>query len=46
VANQKKVSINRKGKLTTVDVKEMTDRGDKPYYLQPDDIVTVPERFF
>lgn len=46
VANPKKVSINRKGKLTTVDVKEMTDRGDKPYYLEPDDIVTVPERFF
>jgi polysaccharide biosynthesis/export protein len=46
LANQRKVNINRKGRVTTLNVKEMTDRGDTPYYLHPDDIVTVTERFF
>lgn len=46
LANPKKVSVNRKGNVTTINVKEMTDRGNKRYFLQPDDIVTVAERFF
>ncbi|MEI6655549.1 MAG: polysaccharide biosynthesis/export family protein [Verrucomicrobiota bacterium] len=45
-ANPKKVSINRKGTVTIVDYKAISQRGDRPYLLQPDDVVTVPERFF
>ncbi|MEI6177076.1 MAG: polysaccharide biosynthesis/export family protein [Verrucomicrobiota bacterium] len=46
MANQKKISINRKGKVFTVDFKEISQRGDQPYLLQPDDVITVPERIF
>lgn len=46
LADAKKVSINRKGKVTTLDFKAISQRGDRPYPLQPDDVVTVGERWF
>ena len=46
LANPKKVSINRKGTVTVVDYKEISQRGDRPYPLLPDDIVIVAERIF
>jgi polysaccharide export outer membrane protein len=46
LANPKKITINRKGKTLMVDYKEISQRGDKPFLLQPDDIVIVAERLF
>ena len=46
LANPKKITINRKGNVITVDYKEIAQRGDRPMMLQPDDIITVPERLF
>ncbi len=46
LANPKKVSINRRGRVFTVDFREMTRTGDRPLMLQPDDIITVAERIF
>lgn len=46
LANPKKVSINRKGTVTVVDFKAISQRGDRPFLLQPDDVVTVAERLF
>lgn len=45
LANPKKVSINRRGKETILDFKAISQRGDQPYLLQPDDVVTVAERW-
>ena len=45
LANLKKVSINRKGTVTVVDYRENSQRGDHPFLLYPDDVVTVPERW-
>ncbi len=46
LANAKKVSINRRGTVTIVDFREISQRGDRPFLLQPDDVVTVAERLF
>lgn len=46
MSNPKKVKINRKGTVTTVDYREISQRGDRPYKLQPGDIVTVEERIW
>jgi polysaccharide export outer membrane protein len=46
LANPKKVTINRKGKVSVVDFREISQRGDRPLLLQPDDVVTVGERLF
>ncbi len=46
LANPKKVTINRKGQVTLVNFKEVSERGDRPFWLQPDDVVTVAERLF
>lgn len=46
LANPKKVSVNRRGRVSVHDVKEMSSRGDSPFRLEPDDIITVPERLF
>ena len=46
LANPKKISINHKGKVSVVDFKVVSQRGDQPYLLQPDDVVNVPERIF
>lgn len=40
-ANPKNVRINRKGTITVVNYKEISQGGDRPYPLQPDDIVIV-----
>ena len=45
LANPKKITINRKGKTITVDYKEISQRADQPFLLQPDDIITVAERW-
>lgn len=46
LANPKKVNVNRKGVIIVVDVKDMSSKGAKIFKLQPDDIITVPERLF
>lgn len=46
LANPRKVSINRKGKVTVVDFREISERSGQPYLLDPDDIITVSERLF
>lgn len=46
MANPKKTSINRKGKVIVVNVKEMSSKGGELFRLEPDDIITVPERLF
>ena len=46
LANPKKVSINRKGTVTLVDFREVSQRGDRPFLLRPDDVITVAERLF
>lgn len=46
LANPRKVNINRKGRVFEVDFREISQRGDRPLMLEPDDIITVPERWF
>ncbi len=46
LANPKKVSINRGGKVLEVNFREISQRGDRPYLLQPGDVITVAERLF
>lgn len=46
LANPKKIMINRKGTTTTVDFNEISQRGDQPLLLQPDDVITVSKRLF
>ena len=46
MARPSKISINRKGKVIIVDFKVISERGDRPYLLEPDDVITVPERIF
>ena len=46
MARPSKISINHKGKVTIVDFKVVSERGDRPYLLEPDDVITVPERIF
>jgi polysaccharide export outer membrane protein len=46
LANPKKVTVNRNGRVTLLDLREMTKQGNRNYYLQPDDIITVAERLF
>ena len=46
LANPKKVTISRGNKVTEIDFRDFSQRGGKPYPLQPDDIITVPERIF
>ena len=46
LANPKRVSINRKGTVKVVDYKELSQHGDRPYLMQPDDVITVEERRF
>ncbi len=45
LANPKKVTINRNGKVTIVDYKKVSQQGN-PIQLQPGDIITVAERLF
>lgn len=46
LANPKKVTINRGGRVMTVDFREISQRGDRPFLLQPGDVITVAERLF
>lgn len=46
LANPRKLAINRKGVITTLDYKQISEKGDAPFLLQPDDIITVPERLW
>jgi polysaccharide export outer membrane protein len=46
LANPKKITINRKGKVSVVDYREISQRADRPYQLEPGDVVTVAERIF
>lgn len=46
LANPKKITINRKGEIFIVDYREISQGGEKPFILQPGDIITVPERLF
>ncbi len=46
LANPRKITINRKGKISVVDYKAISQQGDQPLLLQPDDILTVAERIF
>lgn len=46
MANAKKVSVNRRGEIIVVDVKDMSSKGAKMFKLEPDDIITIPERLF
>ena len=46
LANPRKVSVSRGGKVTVLDAREMFEKGTKPFKLEPDDIITVPERLF
>jgi len=46
IANPRKITVNRGGNIIQVDYREVSQRADKPFLLQPGDIVTVPERLF
>jgi len=46
LANPKKVTVNRKGRVTMVDFRELSQKGGESFPLQPGDIVSVAERFF
>lgn len=46
LANPRKLSINRKGVITTIDYKAVSEKGNSPFQLLPDDIITVPERLW
>lgn len=46
LASPKRVEINRKGKVIKINVQEMSEKGNSRFALQPDDIITVPERWF
>lgn len=45
LANPKKVTLNRKGKVFIIDYKKVSQEGN-PIELQPGDIITVAERLF
>jgi protein involved in polysaccharide export with SLBB domain len=46
LANPKKVSVNRNGQITQINVREMTEEGERGFLLRPGDIITVAERLF
>jgi polysaccharide biosynthesis/export protein len=46
LANPKKVTVNRRGVITSLDAKSMSEQGSKTYQLLPGDIVTVMERWY
>lgn len=46
LANSRKITINRRGEVITLDYRDYSQRAEKPFLLQPGDIVNVPERLF
>lgn len=46
LANQRKITVTRGDKSFTVDLREYTSDTSKRFYLQPGDLINVPERLF
>lgn len=46
LANPKKITLNRKGAVKILNYNEISKQGDRPFLLQPDDVITVAERLF
>ncbi len=46
LGNPKSIRINRNGQVTTINLKDMTEKGNQRYFLLPEDIVTVPARIW
>lgn len=46
LANQKKITVTRGQKVTTIDLRTLTSDTSKTFQLQPGDIINVPERIF
>jgi len=46
LANQRKITVIRGEKSFTVDLREYTSDTSKRFYLQPGDLINVPERLF
>ena len=46
LANPRKVTVNRSGQVSVIDVEELSGRGSSPFKLQPSDVISVPERIF
>jgi len=46
LANMKKVTVNRNGKVHVIDVRKLSESGTEGFKLVPGDVVSVPERVF
>jgi polysaccharide biosynthesis/export protein len=46
LANPRKVTVNRSGQISVIDVEDLTKRGSGPFKLQPSDVISIPERVF
>jgi polysaccharide biosynthesis/export protein len=46
LANEKKVTLNRKGKVQVIDVRALREAGDSVYPLKPGDVISVPQRYW
>ena len=46
LANQRKITVTRGEKVFTLDLREYTSDTSKRFYLQPNDLINVPERLF
>jgi protein involved in polysaccharide export with SLBB domain len=46
LANPHKVTVNRSGQVSVIDVEKLSGRGSAPFKLQPSDVISVPERIF
>ncbi|MDB6077292.1 MAG: polysaccharide export protein, partial [Akkermansiaceae bacterium] len=46
IANPKKVSVSRNGKVSIINAQALAEGGGAPFVLQPGDIVNVAERIF
>lgn len=44
-ANQKKISVNRKGRIYMLDFKKLSAGGTDDFMLQPDDVVTAAQKW-
>ena len=46
LAHRSNININRKGRIIELDYREISQRADQPFLLEPGDIINVPERRF
>ena len=46
LANQKKITVTRGEKVEMIDLRDYTSDTSKRFYLQPGDLINVPERLF